>query len=160
MPSSAKPRKKYRPKPVLADPVGYVVEGVQPVASHGSYLVDLLVTNHNAMEMLVKGVAKKKHMDVLIAMHNITEALYRMGFGRDYSDCVLRGKAALLDLCGRGAKTGRFVCRAAEIQALNDLMALADAQLEVITVADMQKAIALGKREIKAKRATIIKETA
>lgn len=160
MPASAKPRKKYRPKPVLVDPVGYVVEGVQPVASHGSYLVDLLMKNHNAMEMLVKGTATKKHMDVLIAAHNVTEALYRMGFGRDYSDCIVRGKAALLDLCGRGAKTGRFVCRAPEIQALNDLMALADAQLEVITVADMQKAIALGKREIMNKRATVIKETA
>lgn len=160
MPTSAKPRRKYRPKPVLADPVGYVVEGVQPVASHGSYLVDLLLKNHSAMETLLKGTATKKHMDTLIAMHNVTEALYRMGFGRDYSDCIVRGKAALLDLCGRGAKTGRFVCRAPEIQAMNDLMELHDAQMAVITVSDMQKAIALGRHEIIHKRATVIKEAA
>jgi len=160
MPTSAKPRRKYRPKPVLADPVGYVVEGVQPVSSHGSYLVDLLLKNHSAMETLLKGTATKAHMNILIACHNITEALYRMGFGRDYSDCIVRGKAALLDLCGRGAKSGRFVCRAPEIQAMNDLMELHDAQMAVITVADMQKAIALGKREIINKRATVIQEAA
>lgn len=160
MPTSTKPRKRYRPKPVLADPVGYVVEGVQPVSSHGSYLVDLLLKNHSAMETLMKGLATKEHMNILIAMHNVTEALCRMGFGRDYSDCLIRGKAALLDLCGRGAKSGRFVCRAAEIQALNELMALADAQLEIITVNDMQKAIALGRREIINKRATVIRDTA
>ena len=160
MPTSTKPRRKYRPKHILLDPVGYVVEGVQPVSNHGSYLVDLLLKNHSAMETLLKGQATKDHMTILIACHNITEALYRMGFGRDYSDCILRGKAALLDLCGRGAKSGRFVCRAAEIQAMNDLMELHDAQMQCITVADMQKAIALGTSDIINKRATVIRDTA
>lgn len=160
MPTCSKPRRKYRPKHILRDTVGYVIENIQPIANHGSYLVDLQLKHHSAMETLLKGTATKAHMDILIAMHNVTEALCRMGFGRDYSDCIVRGKAALLDLCGRGKTSGRFVCRAAEIQALNDLMALADAQLEVITVNDMHKAIALGTSDIVNKRATVIRDTA
>ena len=155
-----KKRSAYRPRPVLANPLAYVLEGVRPVAKHDSYLVDLLLKNHSAMETLLKGEATKKHMDTLIACHNIVEALYRMGFGRDHSSCVLRGKAALLDLCRRGAQTGRFVCRAPEIQALNDLMELHDAQMQAITVRDMEKAIALARCEIRSGRATLIKEAA
>ncbi|MFN3376349.1 MAG: hypothetical protein ACK40S_07345 [Burkholderiaceae bacterium] len=136
----------------------WIKESLTPVAKHDSYLVELKIKNNLAFASLLRGEAQNAEFDTLIAMHNIVEALFRMGFGRDYSDCVIRGKAALLDVCRRWQQTGKAVCRAPELQALRDLMELHDAQMEVVTVRDIEKARELALREIANKKATVIKE--
>jgi hypothetical protein len=40
----------------------------------------------------------------------------------------------------RGAKSGQFVLKSEEMKALNTIMELHDAQLEVITLKDMERA--------------------
>lgn len=150
-------RSKYRPKPVLKDPLGFVLESITPVAQHDSYLVDLKIKNHLALTTLTKGLANRKDIDTLIAMVNIVEALYRYGFGRDYVKEVCAGLNALYEVSVRGAESGRFVLKAGEMDALNTVMELHDAQLEVITVRDMDKAIALVIEEFKQKRMRAIK---
>lgn len=147
-------RSNYRPRPVLANPVAYVIESLRPVALHDTYLVDLKIMNHAAMTALTQGRATRADMDVLIAMNNITEALWRMGFGREYEDVMREGHTALVEIATRGAATGRFIVRASDMNALNTMMELHDAQMDVITVGDMERAIALAKREVKAGRAT------
>ena len=52
-------RSKYRPKPVLANPLGYVIESMTPVAKHDSYLVDLKIKNSEAMYALLHGTAHR-----------------------------------------------------------------------------------------------------
>ena len=150
-------RSKYRPKPVLQDPLGYVLEGITPVSQHDSYLVDLKIKNHGAMTALTRGLATRQDIDVLIPAVNIVEALYRMGFGRDYFPEVRAGLDALFEVGVRGAESGRFVLKASEMDALNVVMELHDAQLEVITVRDMDKAIALVIDDFKQKRMRAIK---
>jgi hypothetical protein len=39
-------RSKYRPKPVRVDAVSWVVSGVRPLTSVGSYFIDLKIKNH------------------------------------------------------------------------------------------------------------------
>lgn len=136
-------RSKYRPKPVLANTMGYVIEGLTPVAQHSGFLVDLKIKNHLALTALTKGEATRKDIDTLIQAVNIVEALYRLGFGRDYFKEVSTGLDALYEVGVRGAASGRFVLKASEMDALNVVMELHDAQLEVITVRDMDAAIAL-----------------
>jgi hypothetical protein len=84
-------RSKYRPKPVLANPVAYVLEGFAPVTSHANYLLDVRIKNHGAMTALTQGRATRADMDILVASLNIVEALYRRGFGADYKDVVHAG---------------------------------------------------------------------
>ena len=132
---------------MLQNPLGYVLESMTPIAHHESILVDLKVKNHYAMAMLTQGKATKAEMDVLIAAFNMTEALYRLGFGTDYKQEVRAGLDALLQVARRGAETDRFILRSTEMAALNIAMELHDAQLEVITVKDMEKAIAIVNRE-------------
>lgn len=159
-------RSKYRPRPVLADPVGYVISGTIPVAMHETYLVDLKLKNHGAMTELLQGSASKAGLNTLIAMYNIQEAIHRMLARRVITDLpiqldqstLIRGKAALLDLSSRGKTTGRFVCRAPEIQALNDLMAMHDELMDLISVRHMEKAIAFAKTEVACHRATVIND--
>lgn len=159
-------RSSYRPRPVLADPLGYVMESLKPITAHDNYLLDLKLRNHAALSMLLKGQAKKSEIDDLIAMHNIQEAIRRMIKQRVITDLpieldsstLIRGKCALLEIGHRGAKTGNFVCRAPEIQALNDLMQMHDELMNIITVGHMERAIAFARREIVCKRAEVIND--
>ena len=140
-------RSKYRPKPILQNPLGYVLESMTPIAKHESVLVDLKVKNHYAMAMLTQGKATKAEIDVLIAAVNMTEALFRLGFGTDYRKEVSAGLDALLQVARRGAETDRFILRADEMKALNEVMELHDAQLDVITIKDMEDGIKIVNRE-------------
>ena len=151
-------RSKYRPKKVLVNPLGYVLEGMTSVAKHDSFLIDLKIKNHFSMTSLTQGKATREDMDKLISMSNITEALHRMGFGADYKDVLQEGSSALLAIARRGAESNRFVLWSTEMKALNTLMELHDAQMEVITVKDMEKAVALVENERKQKRMTSITE--
>ena len=145
-------RSKYRPKGLIMNPMAYVIEGMTPVAKHDSYLIDLKIKNHGAMTALTQGQATRKEIDVLIAMANICEALFRMGFGTEYDDVVRLGSDALYAVGRRGVETGRFILRAEEMTALNTLMDLHDAQMDVITIRDMEHAIKVVDAEYRAKK--------
>jgi hypothetical protein len=151
-------RSKYRPKHVLLNPMGFVLESISPVASHTSFMLDLKIKNHGALETLTKGKAKHTDIDVLIAMVNMTEAFARLGFGKDYSDVVRDGLQALRDVGKRGAVSGSFVLKAHEMNAMNTVMELHDAQMEVVTLKDMDAAIALVQEEYRLRKMTPILE--
>ena len=137
--------------------MGYVLEGMAPVAQHDSFLVDLKIKNHGALTALTKGMATRKDIDTLIQAGNIVEALYRLGFGRDYFPEVRAGLDALYEVGVRGAESGRFVLKASEMDALNTVMELHDAQLEIITVKDMGAAFKLVIDEFRKKKMRAIK---
>lgn len=151
-------RSKYRPKHVLLNPVGFVMESLSPVRSHTPFMVDLKIKNHAALDSLTKGVATHADINTLVAMGNITEAFARMGFGKDYSNVVKEGLLALRAVGRRGAESGRFILKAAEMTALNEFMELHDAQMEVVTLRDMDEAIALVQEEFRLKKMTPIVE--
>ena len=152
-----KRKKKYRPKPILTNPVGYVLEGMAPVAEYGEYLVDLQIKHHRAVALLVRGEATRSEMDILINAANVADALVRLGFGGEYGDVLKAGQSALYEVASRGAGSGRFILRGEEMGAINALIDLHDAQLGVLTVKDVDRAITLVERERRAQRMTKIK---
>ena len=145
-------RSKYRPKGVIMNPIAYVMESMTPVAKHDNFLIDLKIKNHMAMTNLTQGKATREDMDTLIPMANFVEALYRMGFGTDYATEVSTGLDALHAVGKRGAESGRFILRSEEMRALNTLMELHDAQMDVITVKDMERAFKIVDEEYKQRR--------
>ena len=145
MPATKKPRKKYRPKPNYANPL----EAFAPIRQFESYLVDLKIKNHAALTALVKGTATKKDMNALVRFSNMTEALWQQGFGKDeYPDVTLEGRFALLSVIYRYTQHGRFTPTGPEIQHLNEMMDLHDAQMEVCTVRDVTLAIEHAQKRI------------
>lgn len=152
-------RSKYRPRAVLQNPLGYVLESLKPVSQHEQYLVELKIKNHLAMSALTKGLATRGDIDTLIAAVNIVEALYRLGFGREYADVVKDGLNALRSVGKRGVESGKFILKADEMNALNLAVELHDAQMEIITIKDMDKAIALVKEEHRLRKVRPIVET-
>lgn len=150
MPKSTKPRKKYRPKTeLILDTVSWVKEGFKPLDQHGTYLLDLKIANHGAMAALLQGTAAPKDISTLVAMSNIVESLQQMGFGSEYTDVAVDGRYALLKIAYRATETLRYTPTGEEIGMLNRLMELHDAQMEVITVADMQRGIDRAKAQIR-----------
>lgn len=138
-------RSRYRPKPVALNVVHYVLENISPVAKHESYLVDLKIKNSLAMQALLHGRADRGDMDALVAMSNVVEALVHLGFGKEYRDVSVAGRKAIVDIVVRSVKLLRYTPTGTEIQALNALMELHDAQMDVITVKDMENAIKYAK---------------
>lgn len=149
-------KSKYKPKGVRLDLIGYVIESLRPVAKHESYLLDLKIRNSAAMVALMRGEAVKTDMDTLIAMSNIVEALHQLKFGTEYKDVVIDGREALLSIVHRAVTTKRFVPTAEQIKALQGLMELHDAQMDVITIKDMERALAFANTQFKNKRATVL----
>jgi hypothetical protein len=139
--------------------MGYVMESMTPIAAMDKYFIELKIKNHLALTRLTKGEADRTDIDTLIASTNVTEALYRLGFGREYGDVVKDGLDALRDVGRRGVESGRFVLKSAEMNALNLVMELHDAQLEIITLRDMEKAIELVKEEFRQRKMRPIVET-
>jgi hypothetical protein len=69
------------------------------------------------------------------------------------------GLVALRTLAKRGAQSGgRFILKADEMTAMNLVIELHDAQMDVITIKDMERAIALVNEEWRNKRMTPILE--
>ena len=134
-------RSKYRPKPVLVNPLGYVLESMKPVAYHDQYLIDLKIKNNQAMVALLQGKATHDDMDMLIAMSNVTEALCQLGFGDEHKGITVDGREAIIGIVHRATNIKRFTPTGLEIQALNLLMELHDAQMDVITIKDMEHAL-------------------
>jgi hypothetical protein len=135
-------RSKYRPKPQYKNPVDSVIERLTPVRDHGAYLADLRIRNHQAMHALVRGTATVAEIGDLVGICNVAEGLLKTrAIGAGHEDRVNDGVAAMKAVCVRHRRDGRVTLYAAEIEALNALLELADAQLECITVDDMDKVL-------------------
>lgn len=150
--------KKYKPKPICTNPIGYVLEGMTLLEKHSPHIINLKIKIHATLSNLTRGKACRADMDRLISALNVSEALYRLGFGADYDAELRQGQDALYAVCSRGAATDKYILKADEMKALNDAIDLHDAQLEVVTVKDMEKAVILVEAEMKAKKAKVIKK--
>lgn len=145
-------RSKYRPRPIILNPMGFLLEGMTPVRAHDSYLIDLKIRNHDAMAKLLRAEATQADMDTLIACSNITEALYKLGFGEEYGEVCIGGREAIIGIAHRAVEHKRYIPTGPEINKLNLLMELHDAQMDVITIKDMEKALAYAKQQFKTKK--------
>ena len=153
MATNKKPRKKYRPKPVMLNTIEYARESVQPITAQEGYLVDLQIKNQLAFGAAMRGQATRTDLTTLITAHHITEAFWAMGRGREYKDILIRSQVALREVWDRLRDTGRSTLRAPELQAFRDLLELHDAMMEVATVKDMEHVIRWAKDKNRRARA-------
>lgn len=150
-------RSKYRPKPQLPDPLAWVLNGLKPVAEAG--IVDVQIKNHSAIDALRRGVATRLDIDYIIEAFNVMEALSRLGVASEYKDEIKAAQDALYAAAKRGVDAGyRFVLKAAELNAINLGMEIHDAQVEVTSIATMEKAMDIVLGELKKKRMRVILE--
>lgn len=135
-------RSKYRPKPIIPDTMTWVRAGMKKVGDISAGTT-LKIRNHDAMNNLRLGQAKRHDVDALIDAMNIAEALANRGIGDDWKPEIRAAQDAMLALARRGVmKDMRFIARGEELKAMNLCMEIHDAQLEVVTVKQLETAMA------------------
>ena len=127
------------------DNVSWVLSSVKKVTSISAGTM-LQIKNHDSMDKLRRGVADKEDIDILIGAFNMAEGYMRLRaeLGRDWSVEIRAGQDALLEVARRGVERDmRFVCKPAELNAMNLTMEIHDAQLEQSSVGDLEQALAI-----------------
>ena len=150
-------RSKYKPKGVRLDNMAWVQSGLRRVEDV-SASATIKIRNHDAMNTLRLGNATKVEIDIIIAALNIAEALARRGVGSDWLPELRAAQDHLLALARRGLKS-RFIVRADELTALNLAMEIHDAQLEAVTVKQLEAALNFVNETVRLKKARPIVET-
>lgn len=150
-------RSKYRPKGVRLDAVDYVLTSIKHLSTLTSEVATLRIKNHGALAAICQGRASRTDVDMLIAALNIAEALVIQGVGKDYAAEIRAGQDALHDMAKRGVDLGnKFILRAMELKAINMAVDVHDAQLDAITMQQLERAIEYVTRVIKAGGARVI----
>lgn len=143
-------RSKYKPFAAvtrLMERKAWEKQKAMDVADYGSLYRDLLLKNHGAMDALVKGRATADDFNLLLQVSNTVQSLLLMDIGAEYADVADEGLRAMQSVGERAESMGRFVLKASEITALNAYMELHDAQIAIITVAEMNRSIELLKQK-------------
>lgn len=150
-------RSRYRPKGVRLDVMGWVKEGMAPITTHQQAVLNLRIKNHAALTSITRGTGTRHDIDILVAAINMTEALAMNGLGTDWRAEITAAQTAILTMAQRGlAKGNRFLFTGPELNAVNLAMEIHDAQIDKASVADLEKALAKVRAEIKAGRARVI----
>lgn len=155
----SKPRRKYKPKGVRLDAIQWVINGFRNISETGDAVLHLKIKNHESLECLRKGEATRLDIDAIISAFNIAEALARMQIGDDYAKEIKAGQDALLAVAKRGvSRDDRFVLKAEELTAINLVLEIHDAQLEITTIGELEKAMDIVMKEIKMRKARPVLE--
>ncbi len=146
-------RSRYRPIPIRCDAMAFVQAGLKPLADTKDALLTLQLKNYDALASLSLGMATRKEMDLLIEATNMAESLAWLGHGRDWKAEMRAGEVATQSACMRGLATGHFWATPDELEQMRMLMAVHDAQLQTVTIRDIEQAIAHIKEVKRNKRA-------
>jgi hypothetical protein len=136
-------KSKYRPRPIIQDTMTYVRVGVSPVTDTGPAATRLLLTNREALESLLKGEGTQWHVDILIEVFNLAEAMAMMRMGHDWMSEIHECQDAMYSMAVRGLKTGRYVFTGPEMEIVKTIMALHEEQLKTCTVNQLDEALKL-----------------
>jgi hypothetical protein len=119
----------------------WVQAGLKKVDAIGAGTT-LKIRNHDAMNNIRKGTATRVEIDAVIDAFNIAEALARRGMGADWAVEIRAAQDALLELARRGVERGfQFTVKAEELTAMNLGMEIHDAQLDAVTVRELETAM-------------------
>ena len=139
-------KSKYKPRPVLADPVTWVVRGVKKLDEVAfSETMTLDIKNGSAFLELQQGRGTGSDVKTLIFAFNMAEALARLGVEQPELPASHAAQEAIVSMLQRchGIGNGRFVTTGPELQAIRDALAVHDDQLRKSSVVKMEEALRL-----------------
>jgi hypothetical protein len=156
-------RKKssYKPRPVRADNLNWILAGMKKVGTLPSAGLELKLKNHEALDSILRGEGTRDHMDVLISAVNICEALVRVrdDLGLDWANEIRAAQDAIYTMAKRGVEKNRFAFTGPEMTAMKLVMDVHDVQLDNCTVKEMEQALFIVYEEVRLKKARPILQT-
>lgn len=149
MPANKKPRKAYRPRRILQNPVGYVMEGMSRLTPQD--VTRMLAVNHAAMDEIVHGRGTVEHWRTVTGALNMAVALDEQVYaGVEQGPLVAALKAHAR--CGvRGFKGQTLGYTGADLQCVNHAMGVHEVQVRQATTNEIDRALAECQRRYKAK---------
>lgn len=155
-------RSSYRPKTIHLDNMEWIKTVFKKVGSLPKESVTLKLKNRISLDVIVRGEGTKDNLDEMIACFNMAEAIYRVNpkLGLDYAQEIKAAQDAIYALGKRFLNTNKIVFTGPEMMAVKSGMEIHDAQLDEVTVKEMEQAIALVNRIILNKQARPIAEVA
>ena len=140
MAGNKRPAKKYRPKGVRLDIVGYVCRGLVPL--HDSLRINLLTKIHDAMVEITQGRGTKAHWVLVADALNMAQVLDEQTFLSAYEVEFELAHAAHAACGTRYAIEGRaMLYTGAELQAVNFALRVHEAQFDKATLAEAERAL-------------------
>jgi hypothetical protein len=149
MAANKKPRKKYVPKRNLTNPLAFVLEGVKPLEHDRR--TTLRIINHAALAALVRGEGSHDDWQQVCSAINMAIAFAEMGLGTDYIPEIRQAMRAHAECGSRLHRHGKFGYSGTELQAVNLVMDVHDAQLEEAAVQQIETAGRIVKESIRRK---------
>ena len=156
MAGNKKPRKPYRPKDQWVSPMQFVKENLSLLCEFDpDYVLRIRLLDHSAMTAIQRGTATKRDMDNISATYNLIFGMWKTlpmppEAEADFARVIYHANEAFRAVCARANETRRVVCRAEELQALNNLIDLNDNLLDVVTVKQWYTALQHAKSTAKA----------
>jgi hypothetical protein len=139
-------RKKFVSKWAKVNTLELVADRIKPVSKQGSWMLDRMLKASAGLASLVHGNANREHMNDIVACHNMTWALQRHRVGEDYDAMTDASEKAIRGITDRFKTLGRYVATGPEIKALQDILELHQAQLDICTVGQVDEAYEYAKR--------------
>lgn len=140
-------RKKYKPKPIRVDTLSYVVSGFKKVADVPDAGTKLLIRNHASFDEIREGRGTIEHVDILINMVNMVEALANLQLGRDWLPEIHAAQDAIYTMAQRGVSGKKFLFTGEEMGLVQQIIELHDEQLKNCSVKLMEKALEIINKE-------------
>lgn len=140
---TAKKKKAYKPKPVRADNMSWIIAGFKPVGSVPKAGTELKLANLAAFDALALGHGLGEHSHTMREAFHMALCLARMHkrLGVDWIPEIAQAREAADTMHARGEATGRFLFTGPELQAVRVGIEVHIQQLEECTVQEMEKAI-------------------
>lgn len=124
----------------LRDPISYAMSGAQ-VAVEQSNIKTYMAASHASMKALVEGNAKRIDLQHITMAHNMVCALMKQGFGEPHAEDIEASAAALDSIAKRAREKSRILGTGPELNALNFMLQIHDAMMDVISVAEYNRAV-------------------
>lgn len=132
-------RSKYRPRPVMRDPVGYVITGFKPMTK--DQIERSSLRQHGSMYALTHGEGSQDDWEVITELLNVSIALSQTVFGDAYKEEI---RAAMLAhaKCGqRKVKAGTWGYTGEELTAVNTAMEIYAEMMKQATMGEIGDAL-------------------
>lgn len=141
----------------MADNMSYVKSGLIMVANVPTAGVELELKGYEAFDEILKGNPTREHVDDLIALVNITEALALLRLGYDWLDEIRAANTAIKTMASRGLAGKGFRFNGEEMEIVRTILALHSEQLKNCPVKKMEEALHMVEKHVKHGKAEVIK---
>ena len=154
MAGNKKPRKRYKPKPVLANPLAFAIEGAIPI--HGDHLDEVHQREWDSWESLKSGKGTLKDWQTIVDCNNIAQTMAGMGIGKlEVMPVCHEVEQEMLEAAARFQRTKRMGLTGLGIQQIKDLLEYHHLQRTAVARRVYEEAIRLTVARIKNGHCTI-----